>query len=201
MSKCLPTLLLLTLSFMVAASTARADYPQPSPYPVTWQLDFRHGKPTRLVMHLPGKSEPQAYWYMTYTVTNNTDQEQLFLPEFDLVTHEGKIVRNDTDIPKEVFDTIKHREGMRFLKTDAQIGGELRIGDDQAKDGVAIWPEPSPRMGQFQIYVSGLSGETATVKGPNGKPQILRKTLELNYLVRGNSPDAVVEQPQRWVMR
>jgi hypothetical protein len=142
---------------------------------------------------------------MTYTVTNNTDHEQLFLPEFDLVTEDGKVVRNDTNIPAAVFQAIKKREGMRFLQPAAQIGGELRIGDDQAKDGVAIWPEPSPRMGKFQIFVSGLSGETATVKGPDGKDIILRKTLELNYLIRGDDvypgEDDVNEEPQRWVMR
>lgn len=187
------------------SNLSRADYPEPSPYLKTWQLDFEHGKPKRVVVQASAMAAPRAYWYMTYTVTNNTDHEQLFIPTFDLVTQDGRIVRSDTNIPKTVFDVIKRREGMRFLQPAAQIAGELRIGDDQAKDGVAIWPEPSPRMGHFQIYVSGLSGEIATIKGPDGKDQILRKTLQLNYLIRGDEvypgEDQVNEEPEKWVMR
>ena len=43
------------------------------------------------------------------------------------------------------------------------------------------------------------------VKGPDGKPVILRKTLQLNYLVRGDDvypgEDEVNENPEVWVMR
>jgi len=200
---------LAVLTFIVAAAgvpaLVRAEFPQPSPYPKSWELDFEHGKPKRVVVPEPRTNIPRAYWYMTYTVTNNTDREQLFLPSFELVTEDGKVTRNDTNIPRAVFDVIKKREGMRFLESAAKIGGELRIGQDQGRDGVAIWPEPSPRMGQFQVYVSGLSGETATVKGPDGKDLILRKTLQLNYLIRGDDvypgEDEVNENPQEWVMR
>jgi hypothetical protein len=142
---------------------------------------------------------------MTYTVTNNTDKEQLFLPALELLTQDGRIIRNDFKIPRSVFEAIKKREGDRFLQPAALVGGELRLGPDQAKDGVAIWPEPSPEMGHFSIFVSGLSGETATVKGPDGKDIILRKTLQLNYLIRGDDiypgEDEVNENPSEWVMR
>jgi hypothetical protein len=183
----------------------RAEYPKPCPYPKSWELAFEHGLPKRVVVQAENAGAPKAYWYMTYTVTNNTDVEQLFMPSFDLVANDGKIVRNDTNIPKKVFDTIKKQEGVRFMVPAALIGGELRIGPDQAKDGVAIWPEPTPEMGSFSIFASGLSGETATVKGPDGKDVILRKTLQLNYLVRGDEvyagEDEVNENPQQWVMR
>jgi hypothetical protein len=142
---------------------------------------------------------------MTYSVTNDTDREQLFLPAFELLTEDGRVVRNDINIPRRAFDEIKKREGARFLEPAHKIGGELRIGPDQAKDGVAIWPEPASEMGQFSIFVSGLSGETATVPGPDKKPTILRKTLQLNYLVRGDDvypgEDEVNENPEQWVMR
>src|SRR5215218_3768689 len=154
---------------------ARAEYPKPSPYPKTWQLDFTHGKPKRLVVTPEGSTVPKAFWYMTYTVTNNTNKEQLFLPAFELVSEDGKIYRNDINIPRGVFETIKKNEGSRFLQPAAAIGGELRVGESEGKDGVAIWPEPGPEMGTFSIFASGLSGETATMKGPDGKPTILRK--------------------------
>jgi hypothetical protein len=198
--------ILLVVAFaFFATPAARADYPKPSPYPKTWQLDFTHGKPKRIVVTPEGEKTPKAFWYMTYTVTNNTGKEQLFLPAFELVTQDGKINRNDINIPKGVFETIKKVEGSRFLQTAAAIGGELRIGAAEGKDGVAIWPEPSPEMGSFSIFCEGLSGETATMKGPDEKPTILRKTLQLNYLIRGDDvypgEDEVNENPEEWVMR
>jgi hypothetical protein len=68
-------------------------------------------------------------------------------------------------------------------------------------------------MGQFSIFATGLNGEWVylkddqgnPVKGADGQPVILRKTLMLTYLVRGDEtfggPDAVVEKSQQWVMR
>jgi hypothetical protein len=191
-------------SFIVATfaavPTLRAEFPKPSPYPKSWELDFEHGKPKRVVV------DGRAYWYMTYQVTNNSQQEQPFLPAFELVTEDGRIVRNDIRIPKAAFDKVKSLEGNKYIEPAALIAGELRIGPDQAKDGVAIWPEPSPEMGQFQIYVSGLSGEIAQVKTAAAtQPTILHKTLQLNYLVRGDEvypgEDEVNENPQQWVMR
>ena len=195
---------IVALSF-VTPRTLRAEYPKPSPYPRSWELSFEHGIPKRVVVQTAGSNIPRAFWYMNYTVTNNTDKEQLFLPTFELLIEDGRIVRNDFKIPRSVFEAIKKREGDRFLEPAALIGGELRLGPSQAKDGVAIWPEPAAEMGRFSIFVSGLSGETATIKGPDGKDVILRKTLQLNYLIRGDDvypgEDDVNENPSEWVMR
>jgi hypothetical protein len=205
MTRILALLSCLIVLNLAALVKAEEPFPKPSPYPKSWELDFQHGKPTRIVVQPAGSNTPKAFWYMTYTVTNNSDAEQLFLPSFDMALEDGRVIANDINIPKEVFDTIKKREGARFLERAALIGGQLRIGPDQAKDGVAIWPEPALRMGRFSIFCSGLSGENATVKGPSGKDVILRKTLQLNYLIRGDEvypgEDEVNEQPQEWVMR
>ena len=201
----LVSLAAVTVIALVSAASFAAEYPKPSPYPKTWELDFEHGTPKRIVVQDAKSNAPRAYWYMTYAVVNNTHREQPFLPAFELVTEDGRIVRNDINIPRVVFEEIKKREGARYMEPAALIAGELRIGPDQAKDGVAIWPEPSAEMGQFSIYVSGLSGEIATVKGPTTKPVILHKTLQLNYFVRGDEvypgEDEVNENPEQWVMR
>jgi hypothetical protein len=201
------TLIAMIVAVFSPASPVRAaePYPKPSPYPKSWELKFTHGKPKRIVVQVPGSPVAKAYWYMTYSVTNETDREQLFLPVFELATEDGKITRSDQNIPRVVFDTIKKQEGNQFLEPFTQVGGELRIGQDQAKDGVAIWPEVTTELGNFSIFVQGLSGETATVTGPQNKPVILRKTLQLNYLIRGDAvypgEDEVNENPQEWVMR
>ena len=106
------------------------------------------------------------------------------------VEDECGIARN-----RAAFDAIKRRERNQFLEDFTQIGGEIRLGEDQAKDGVAIWEQPAREMGQFSIFVSNLSGESVTlkddkgaeVKNADGKPTILRKTLQLNYFVRGDT--------------
>lgn len=188
----------------VAGPAAFADYPKPSLYPVSWELTFKHSTPKRVVVDVPGQG-PKAYWYMTYEVMNPSDREVTFLPIFEMLTESGTVVRSDNNIPGKVLDAIRGREGNSNLLSQAQIGGTLRIGEDQAKDGMAIWEEIPGRPGHFSIFVQGLSGEAAKVKGPDGKDVTLRKTLQLNYLIRGDEvypgEDEVNENPSQWVMR
>ena len=112
-------------------------YPEPSPYPISWEITFRHGTPKRIVVDVPGKTSPQPFWYLTYSVTNNGDQEQTFLPLFEMVTNDGSIIRSDNNVPHVVFDKIKDREGNRFLEPANKIAGALRIGEDQTP---TAWP-------------------------------------------------------------
>src|SRR5205809_7519984 len=93
---------MLAIVLTLALVSRSEAYPKPSVYPITWELKFEHSLPKRIVMQTDGSNVPQAFWYMTYTVTNETRQEQLFLPHFELVTKEGRIVRSDKSIPKAV---------------------------------------------------------------------------------------------------
>ena len=224
-----PSLLALAalLSALLAAApgVSRAgDFPEPSPYPISWELRFEHSKPKRVVVKIPGVGS-RAFWYMTYSVTNEGSDDQTFLPVFEMLTKDGKVYRSDKGVPAEVFREIKRREGNRFLLPPAKAGGVLRVGEDQARDSVAIWPEPMSEMGSFSIFVTGLSGESVTMKMVDGKPVkvkaenvsqelkgvkeediiILRKTLQLNYVVYGDDVrpdiDEVNVRPEVWVMR
>lgn len=192
-------------SAQTASPAAPVEYPKPALYPTTWELGFTSALPQRIVVDLPGKG-PQAFWYVTYTVTNNTDREQLFLPRFDLLTNDGEVIRSERGVPAVVFEQIKQREKKSLMEPFHQIGGSLRIGEDQARDGVAIWPEPAGKMGRFSIFVEGLSGETATVK-LGDQDVILRKQLQLNYHIRGDEvyrgedPVTASDTAQAWVMR
>lgn len=211
---------LLSLGLLITASARAADFPKPSPYPITWELKFTHGKPKRIVVDVPGSPVPLAYWYMTYTVTNNSDKEQQWLPSFELMTEDGKLVRGNVNIPRKAFDSIKTAERNKYLEPFTTITGSIRLGEAEARDGVAIWPEPSPRMGHFSIFISGLSGEAVMLKNANGKFQkiesaeelrntkdliILRKTLQLNFFIRGDEvypgEDEVNVDSEAWIMR
>src|SRR6185503_20066026 len=173
-------------------------YPKPNPHKISWELDFQHGQPTRILVQEPGGSSPRAYWYLAYTVTNNTNEDQLYLPVFELVDEKGNVHRSDKDVPKAVFDTIKAREGKKLMEPIGVVSGKLRVGSDEAKESVAIWSEPMERMGTFTIFVTGLSGEAVWYKDgketpmreadwvkvkPENAGEILRKTLALEYQV------------------
>jgi len=220
---------LLAVSMLaVAVSSLRAEYPKPSPYPRTWELKFEHGTPKRVVVQPPNSVVPKAYWYMTYTVTNPTDKPIEFTPSFQLLSQNSKSfepVRSDLAIPPVVFQTIFNREGNKFLENHHKIQGTLNPGEEQARDGVAIWPEPQTRMGKFDVFVGGLSGEYTILKKKEGRfapidlkkaaeelkgvPEAdrltLRKTLQLTFQVPGDEvrpgEDPVLKKGQKWVMR
>ena len=211
---------LLTATAALPAGAA-PDFPTPSPYPISWQLDFKHGLPTRIAVDVPGSPTPKAYWYLTYTVTNNGDKEQQFYAEADLVTVDGQVHHADQGLAKRVYDQIKGAERNPRLETYLTLNGPVRLGPAEARDGVFVWPETTPRMDQFQIYVAGLSGEAVNMhKDAAGKyvkttaaadlkdPAsllILRRTLQLNYFVRGDEvypgEDQVNVDGEAWVMR
>jgi len=207
MRQALARVSLLATVVIVAAAAHAKTYPEPSIYPIKWQLDFKHSAAKRIAVG------GAAYWYITYTVTNNTGQEQIWRPEFEMMTADGKMIKSDHEIPLEVFDRIKASEGSRFLLPASIIAGSLRQGEDQAKDGVAIWKEPSARMGSFEVFVGGLSGEFVILKDDDGKEVktadgqtvILRKTLALDYAVYGGEqhPEQheVHDLGEKWVMR
>jgi hypothetical protein len=207
--------LLPAMSLLVVATITHLalGFPEPSKFPVSWQLDFDYKHPQRIVVEVPGSSIPKAYWYMTYTVTNKTKEEREFLPMFTLVTKDGKVIRSDRGVPKAAFDKIKQRTGNKLLEQNVKIADTLRVGEDEARDGVAIWEEPAAEMGSFSVFVSGLSGEYAALNGSDGKPMlnaegkpvILFKTLQLDYTVSGDEVfpgiDPIDKKHMRWVMR
>ena len=143
---------LLTGCLSLSGGDALAGkHPEPSVYPLPRRGTSisATGIPKRIVVDVPGKKTPRRYWYLTYTVTNNTGKEQDFFPDFEMVTQDGKIHRAITTSPWPSSTPSKDRRKRSPDSADA-IAGSLHQGEDQAKDGVAIWEEPMPRMGDVQ---------------------------------------------------
>jgi hypothetical protein len=220
MPRALALLLTIGLLGFVPLPSGGAPPPEPSPYPITWEFTFEHKDPKRIVVNVPGSRTPKAYWYMPYTITNEGEETQVFIPQFDLLTEDGKVVRGGRNLPKQVYNAIRGRERNNLMVPPTKAGGELRVGVDQARDSVAVWEEPLRDMGTFRIFVGGLSGEFVELKDDDGKqlvdskgePIILRKTLQLTYHVNGDEvyagEDLVREgagrtgrNPKQWVMR
>ena len=204
----------LSLAFLPTSSDA---FPQPSPYPVSWDLKFEYQTPKRIVVRTAPGRQPEAFWYMTFTVANLSREEHNFLPRFEMLTNDGEVIRSDKDIPLVVLETIRIKEHNARIEGLNDMAGILRVGEDQAKDGVAIWREPNPKMGRFSIFATGLSGEAVILKddkgnavertNPEGKkePVVLWKTLEIDYLMPGDEKnpgnDVIELVEQKWIMR
>ncbi len=221
--------LLVSAGALIARpAIAAPDFPTPNAYPSSWELKFTHSTPKRIAVDVADSPTPKAYWYMTYTVTNDTDKEQHFYPQIDLLTTDGKVHSADQNIPKKVFDDIKVAERNKMLEEFTTINGPVRLGPAEARDAVAIWVETTPRMEHFSIFVTGLCGEHVIMKNVNGKLTkvesaddiyakateekllseglvILRKTMQLNFFVRGDDvypgEDEVNKDSEVWIMR
>jgi hypothetical protein len=206
--------------------------PQPAAYPIAWEFEFKFQDPQRIEVQVAGRSEPQVYGYMLYTVTNTADNTQPFFPIFELVTQDLQVFHTDVGIHPSVFDAIRerHRATHPYLLNPRAAIGELRTGEDYARESVGIWRGVDLTANNFTIYVAGLSGETRIVRNPAWRPDAadtvkikrppsgfeyeqelnpkyftLRKTLEIKYRVPG-SPQArasttPVRVSTRWIMR
>jgi hypothetical protein len=213
-------LALVAMTAMTSLVRPAQAYPKPSPYPISWQLKFEHSVPHRIIYRTPGDPAPKAYWYITFAVTNLTDQEEMFLPSFDMLSKEGKVITSEKTVPPGAFDDIKKRERNPQLLPLEKVSGKLLIGEDQTREGVAIWPESSLRMGTFHIFVAGLSGEAVIMKDgqetevkdwtkiseeEHKQQTMLRKTLDITYQIAGDEAQSELNDPrlisEEWVMR
>jgi hypothetical protein len=213
-------LALVTITAMTSFNRSAKAYPKPSPYPISWQLKFEHSLPHRIVYLTPGDPAPKAYWYITFAVTNLTDQEEMFLPSFEMLSKDGKVIASEKTVPPGAFDDIKKRERNPQLLPLEKVSGKLLIGEDQTREGVAIWPESSLRMGTFHIFVAGLSGEAVIMKdgqetevkdwtkiseAEHKEQTMLRKTWDLTYQIAGDAAQGEFNEPrlvsEEWVMR
>lgn len=174
-----------------------------------YTLDFIFRKPEPIVV-TTSENEKKVYWYMLYTVTNNTDEERAFAPAFTLVTDKYKTYR--AGVHPKAFEAIKKNRRVRFLTDTAKMHGKLLIGEDNAKTGIAIFPPIDRRTDAFKVFVGNLSGRyiEREVPAPEGaevetKKVNLHRTLELGYKLRGDkwwlNLDTPKQTGRRWTWR
>ena len=205
--------------------------PEPSPVPSGWNLTFHYQDPQRVEVSLPGRSAPTTFWYQLYTVVNTSGQDVMFMPRFELMTASGTIIPSEQGVSARVFAAIceRHAKDRPLLQSPAQIIGRLLQGEDNARDGVAIWPDFSAKADKFTVYVAGLSQEARQVANPayqSGLPETvpqrladgttvpavanprmftLHRTLAMRYDlpgdVRTRAGAVPVRTGQEWVMR
>lgn len=192
--------------FAVSALAA----PEPDLVPRSWEFEFefKHPRPIA-VKNLQGEYE--WYWYMTYDVVNNTGQERLFIPEFTIATDKGDLVIAGKGISTSVFQAVKKHVGNDLLESPASVIGRILQGEDNGKESVIIWKAFGHNVEEVNVFVSGLSGETAVVKVPDPEDtsktveKLMTKTLQINYAFHGAplKPEDQPVQPKgtKWIMR
>jgi hypothetical protein len=201
-------------SMATGNDTALGTSPASSP----WQLDFNFHDPQRISVQLPGHERVTTYWYVLFTVTNNTGRDVEFYPSFRLVTDTLQAVEGGANIDPRVYGAIaaRHKKEHPFFAPPAKITGPLLQGEDNARTSAAVFRTFDPSANGFTIYISGLSNEISRVPNPDFQDKtkesetnqrffILRKTLAVTYNLPGDvftqSRATPVRDKREWVMR
>jgi len=202
----LAALLLVALGLVIAGPLAERliAAPQPSIVPKRWQLDFRPG-PLRVIT-LETEEGPRSYFYLTYTVVNASEQDLLFAPSFELATDDGELVRADRNVPAEVVEELIERLNNPFLRSHLDIMGELRQGEENARDGLVTFPAENLNVDQITVFAAGFSGETRRIVKPDtGEVVTLRKVMMLQHespgTLAGRGPAPIERTESRWILR
>lgn len=211
------TVALVTLALSAAVCTVYAA-PTPALVPPsgTWQLDLQfHGQPRQINITLPGDAAPQRFWYLPYTITNDTDRDAEFYPRVELFTDTLKLYQAGTGVRRPVFEAIRRRYelSLPLLEPQSMLTGRILQGDDNARDSVIIIKDFDPNATTVKLFFTGLSNETVTVDHPSQldpetkKPKrlLLRKTLMLKYNVPGDAikldKRVMLYRGREWIMR
>lgn len=220
--KLLPTAAAATFAAVYCLSIALAQTPKTSESPVSWELEFDVQDPKAIQITLPGESTPQTFWFIRYNVTNRTGEDRIFVPEFTFYSNIGDVVHAQKGIAPSVFSAIKNIYNDPYLKDSTGMTGKLLQGEDNAKDGVAIFKDFDPSVGTIDVFIGGLSGDTEEITLPNpiktieldnnGKKIeverdkiILGRTLHLQYKVTADPSSGqrnhMTLVSRNWVMR
>lgn len=182
--------------------------PEPAPIPKRWQLDAEVSHLRMSVVDLP--DGPRAFFFLTYKVTNNSPADLLFAPAFELATDDMAVLRSGRDVPVAATNIMLERLENPLLMDQISIVGTLLRGEENAKEGLVMWPVPALFQSEVIVYAAGFSGETTTLDLPSpvtGKLErkVLRKTLMLRYRLPGvlNPAAGADLEPveTRWIMR
>ena len=209
-------------AILAAAGAMALAEPKPSPTSDAWELEVEFQPLQAIQVDIPGHGV-QNFWFLRYTVINHTGEDQIFVPDFTLYTDAGDLLHGMKGVPPRVYDQVKKVFNDPLLKDQTAMTGKLLQGEDNAKNGVAIFKDFDGIAGEVHIFIGGLSGETAEVElpqevtlkevDPKGnlvevvrKKVMLAKTMDLTYIFPGNPAaktfrEQLQPKDKTWVMR
>lgn len=205
---------ILSILTVIVNTSPAAPEPEVVQKPYEWTVDVTFEHPQQITLRWNKEKKPEKYWYTIITLTNNTKNDVEFYPECELVTDTFQIVPACRGVPAFAFKQIKQRHQSKypFLEYLDDTDNRILQGEDNTKDIAIIWPDFDSKAKGINIFIAGLSNETAAVDHPTEKDEAgnpvkiyLRKTLELSYKVSGDaafrSGANLVYEDKRWIMR
>ncbi len=208
-------LVLALLSAAVPVARVRAAWaPEPSAVVKDWQFDVELGPLRVISLQMPDGSR-RGYYYITYTVINETGQDLFFAPLIELATDQGEVMLAGRDVPLEVTYELIRRQRNILLEDPIRILGRLQQGEENAKDGIAIWPVGKTNVDAVNLYFLGFSGETKTIRARDAATgRIKDLTLWKTLMVRHAAPGTLINREafteggrilprlqERWILR
>lgn len=195
-----------------------AAAPKPKPAPTDWLLSFTFADPVRIDVQLPGQQTATPFWYMLYTVANETGEDVSFYPDINLVTDSFEVTEGGANVHPKVYDVIKalNVKEHPFFAPPSRVTGPILQGRDNARTSAVVFRQFDADANSFTVYVSGLSGEMQRVPNPTYDPDqpesddnprffVLRRTLAIHYDLPGDirtrSSAAPIRRSREWVMR
>lgn len=195
-----------------AALPSASVAPEPSPVQRDWQLDVEVGD--LRVVNLPTADGMQPFYYMTFTVINDSGQDVYLAPMYELATDQGELMLSGRNVPSRVTGELLRRLRNPFLQDQVSIIGPIQQGEENARDGLIVWPAGRLDVDEVNVYFMGFSGESKTIKAPDARTGqmrdvTLRKTLMLRHRVPGDLVSGDGSQggrvlpryESRWIMR
>lgn len=156
-----------------------------------WEIDIRPGDLRLFIDPTDGR----RYWYFTYTVTNLNDRDVVFAPRIELFLDSGEILRSGRGVPTKVVGQLKKLLGDPLLEDQNRIIGDLRVGRENARTGIAVWPGEDQDVTELTLFFQGLSSDRKNVAHPEtGEKVSLYRTLRREYTVPGD-PEARGTRP------
>jgi hypothetical protein len=143
----------------------------------TWMLDIEFDRPQQVRMQALFEAE-QAYWYMTYTVTNNTGADRDLLLKIWLVVNGDSEKRSYPDrlmplLQKQVESTVGAK-----LNNRIEMIGKIKSGE--TRKGIALFGAIGFDIKTADIYIDGLSKRTL-LQTSEGRPYYLARQVKAIY--------------------
>lgn len=172
----------LILVFVGSVVQSVQGYPKASDRAHRWQLRFDSGD----LRFYRDRDTGNGYWLLIYEVTNETKEDHRWIPQFILVTDKGDIIEDGEGVPRNVQLTLLDIFGDPLLHSQSEASGPLLQGEENAIRGLAIWKVGREDVRQIQVFVGGVSGDTAEVVHPiTGEKKKLHRVLQLSWFVQG----------------
>ena len=156
-----------------------------------WVLHFNFRNPRFIKTSIPGKGY-RMVWYMTYKVVNLTGKPRRFIPDFTLVTGDGK-VHHDEVLPSAQRAVLNREDPTGKLYDSVSIAKEdLKPSQPEAVPqvyrGVAFWEGIDPKTQSFDVYVTGLSNGYVRMapEDAEAEEELRRKTLKIQFVKKGD---------------